>query len=151
VRAAIEQRADLAVRVPQQDERPQAQPHSDVVVVRRDLALVTEIDPDRAEDVRHLRGEDGRIGVNYPMDAILLHEFVPVVEVGALDSRCVELLQHGLRPLEDRYQLRLLSSPRTRGPMITVGISLQSRRLWVPACAGTTPREWRDRSFRIRL
>jgi hypothetical protein len=55
------------------------------------------------------------------MDAILLHEFVPVVQVGALDSRCVELLQHGLRPLEDRYQLRL------------------------------TPREWRDGSFPIRL
>src|SRR3984893_17388856 len=151
MRAAIKRRADLAVRVPQQEERPQAQPAGDVVAVARDLALVAEIDPDRAEDVRHLRGEDGWIGVNHPMDAILLDELVPVVEVGALDSRCVELLQHGLRPLEDRHQLRLLSSPRMRGPIITVGISLHSRRLWVPACAGTTPREWRDRSFRIRL
>src|SRR5262249_45732229 len=46
----------------------------------------------------HLRGEDGGIGVDQPMDAILLNEFVPVVEIGALDARYVELLQHGVAP-----------------------------------------------------
>ena len=80
--AAVEQRADLAVRVAQQDDRAQAQPRRDVVVVVRDLALVAEIDPDRAEDVGHLGLEDRRIGVDQPMDAILLHQLVPVVEVG---------------------------------------------------------------------
>jgi hypothetical protein len=70
-------------------------------VVLGDLALVAEIDPYGAEDVGHLGLEDCRIGVDQPVNAILLHQFVPVVEVGgAFDParRSVELLQHGVCP-----------------------------------------------------
>ncbi len=83
VGTAIEQSTDLAVRVPQQNERPHPQPHGDVVVVGRNLALVAEIDPNRAEDVGHLQTKDGRVGVDQAVDAILLDELIPVVEVGA--------------------------------------------------------------------
>jgi hypothetical protein len=84
-----------------QDEWTQAQSDGDVVVVVGDLAFVAEIDPHRAEDVGHLGREDRRIGVDQPVDAILLHQLVPVVEVGgALDParRSVEFLQHGVSP-----------------------------------------------------
>ena len=82
----------LPLRIAQQDDRPQAEPHGDVIVVLGDLALVAEIDPDRAEDVGHLGLEDRRIGVDQPMDAILLHELVPVVEVGgAFDPAAMPL------------------------------------------------------------
>jgi len=64
VRAAVEQRAQLAVQVPQHDDRAQPQPRGDEIVVLGDLALVREIDPHRAEDVRHLRLEDRWIGVD---------------------------------------------------------------------------------------
>src|SRR4029453_15448183 len=43
VGAAVEQGTDLAVRVPQQNERPQPQPPGDVVVVGRNLALVAKV------------------------------------------------------------------------------------------------------------
>jgi hypothetical protein len=99
VGAAIEQRADFSLRVPQQDDRAQPQPHGDVVVVLRDLALVPEIDPYRAEDIGHLGLEDRRVGIDQPVDAIFLDEFVPVVKIGrAFDPRRVELLQHWFSP-----------------------------------------------------
>src|SRR5260370_17073875 len=98
MRATIEQRTDPAKRVAQQNDRPQPEPDSDVVVIRRDLTLVAEIDPHCAEDVRHLQIEDGGVGVDQPMDAVLLDELVPVVEVGAVDPASVELLQHASPP-----------------------------------------------------
>src|SRR6202035_5030850 len=97
VGAAVEQRANLSARIPQQDDRAQAQPHRDVVVVLRDLALVPEIDPDRAEDVGHLGLEDRGIGVDQAVDAVLPDKLVPVVEV-ARDARWFEPVQHGVIP-----------------------------------------------------
>ena len=79
--AAVEQRADFSLRVPQQDDRAQAKPRGDVIIVIRNLALVSEIDPHRAEDVHHLGLEDRGIGVDQPVDAVLLHEVVPIVEI----------------------------------------------------------------------
>ena len=87
--AAVEQRADLALRVTQQNDRPQPQPDSDEIVIVRDLAVVPEIDPHRAEDVGHLRLENGRIGIDQPMDAIVLHQLVPVVPLGPAVRRAV--------------------------------------------------------------
>ena len=52
----------------------------------RDLAFVREIDPGAAEDMRHLRVEDRRVGVDQPMHAVFLHQLVPVVK-GALPAR----------------------------------------------------------------
>ncbi len=95
VGAAVEQRPDLAVAVAQEDDRAQPETHGDVVVVLGDLALVAKIDPDRAEDVGHLRLEDRRVGVDQAMDAIVLHQLVPVVEVRALDPGAAEFVQHG--------------------------------------------------------
>ena len=76
VRAAIEERAQLAVRVAQHDHRPQAELGGQVVVVARDLAFVREVDPYRAEDVRHLQVEDHRIGIDRPMHAVLMDQML---------------------------------------------------------------------------
>ena len=68
---------------------------------------MAEIDPHRAEDVGHLGLEDRRVGIDQPMDAILLHQLVPVVQVGrALDPGRLDGLSfsnmasvlHGRRP-----------------------------------------------------
>ena len=38
-----------------------------------------EIDPGAGEDAAHLGAEDGGVGIDQPVDAILLHELVPIV------------------------------------------------------------------------
>ena len=43
---------------------------------------MAEINPDRGEDIGHLRLENRWVGVDEPMDAVLLDELVPIVEVG---------------------------------------------------------------------
>ena len=110
--AAVEQRADFAVGVAQQDDRAQAQPRGDVVVVVRDLALVPDIDPDRAEDVGHLGLEDRRIGVDQAMDAILLDQLVPVVEVGASRSGTRDLVPAWHAFLAPRSRARITRKNR---------------------------------------
>ena len=79
--AAVEQRADRALRIAQQDDRPQAESRGDEIVVLGDLAFMPEIDPDRAEDLRHLGLEDRRIGIDQPMDTVLLDELVEIVAI----------------------------------------------------------------------
>ena len=54
----------LCLRVAQHDDRAQAELGGDEIVVVRDLAFMRQIDPGRAEDMRHLGGEDRRIGVD---------------------------------------------------------------------------------------
>src|SRR5207248_9577626 len=71
VGAAVEQRANFPVRVAQQNNRAQAKPRRYEIVVVRYLAVVAEIDPHRAEDVAHLRGEDRWTGLDQPMVAIV--------------------------------------------------------------------------------
>ena len=99
--AAVEQRADFSVGIAQQDDRPQAELGGDVIVVVRDLAVVAEIDPDRAPDVGQLRLEDRRVGVDQAVDAVLLDQFVPVVEIGRrgrADRGGVEFFEHDIIP-----------------------------------------------------
>ncbi len=57
---------------------------------------MAEIDPDRAEDVGQLRLEDRRIGVDQPMDAVLLDQSVPIVEIGrrGADRRRCKFFEH---------------------------------------------------------
>ncbi len=74
---------------------------------------MAEIDPDRAEDIGHLGLEDCGVGVDQAVDAILLDEFVPVIEIGrALDPGSGELLQHGFSP--SRLRVYRLSSALVR-------------------------------------
>ncbi len=99
--AAVEQRADFPVGIAQQNDRAQAELGGDEIVVVRDLAVVAEIDPDRAADIRQFRLEDRRIGVDQPMDAILLDQIIPVVEIGggrSADRRGFEFFEHKMRP-----------------------------------------------------
>jgi len=101
--AAVKQRAELAIPIPQHDDRAQAQPRGDEIVVPGDLALVREIDPHRAEDVGHLGLEDRGIGIDQAVDAVLLDQLVPIVEIGGgrrADRPRLELFQHGLGPLD---------------------------------------------------
>ena len=117
VGAAVEQRADFALRVAQQDDRAQAEPRGDEVVVLGDLALVAEIDPDRAEDVGHLGREDRRVGVDQAMDAVLLDQLVPVVEIGRARDRAGrsrQFFQHAPVP-SSQPRHHLSGRPRLRG------------------------------------
>src|SRR5205823_12341338 len=74
VRAAVEEGAQLAAGIAQHDERTQAELRGEVIVRLRNLALVREVAPDAAEDVRHLEAEEHRIGIDRPMDAIFVDQ-----------------------------------------------------------------------------
>ena len=87
--AAVVERADFAVGVAHDDERPQAHAPGDEIVDVRDLAFVRQIGPGAAEDVRHLGFENRRVGVDQPVRAVLLDQIVPVVERGAAEPRSV--------------------------------------------------------------
>ena len=82
--AAIHHHVDRAVLVARHDRGLTAEAHGLVVTDLRHFALVTEEDPATLEDPFHLEREDLRLGVDLPMDAMLLHQFVEV-----------QLLRHG--------------------------------------------------------
>ena len=99
VRAAVEERAQPAIRIAQHDDRAQAELRGDVVVVARDLALVREVDPHRAEDVRHLQVEDHRIGIDRPMHAVFVDQiFKKSRNIHSVPTRWVRPRWRGSRP-----------------------------------------------------
>ena len=55
MRAAVEQHAHFSLAVAHDDHRPRAEPTRDEVVLVRDLALVRDVGPGAAEDVRSSR------------------------------------------------------------------------------------------------
>ena len=83
--AAVVQRADFSVAVAHDNERAQAHAPGDEVVVVRDFAFVREIGPGAAEDVGHLGFENGGIGIDQAMGAVLLDEIIPIVQRGAAE------------------------------------------------------------------
>src|SRR5262249_18439027 len=91
----------------------------DVIVVLRDLTFVAEINPYRAEDMRHLGSEDRRVGVDQPVNAVFLNEFVPVIEVGRFggsDRWGVELFKHVHVPLPCEPARRYSAKPAWHQP-----------------------------------
>ena len=115
----------------EQDDGPQPEPYGDVVVVRGDLTLVPEIDPDCTEDVRHLQVEDGGIGVDQPMDAVLLDELVPIIALDAVDRGCIKLFQHASlhRPAAVLSPLRAWAASCLRLEKIEILVVLPGGRL----------------------
>src|SRR3954464_14965442 len=93
--ASVVERADLIVRIAQDDEGTQPHATRDEVVAVRDLALVCQICPCPAEDMRHLGFEDGGIGVDQPMRAVFLDQVIPVIKRGPAEpaGRRSDLLQ----------------------------------------------------------
>src|SRR5918999_1354039 len=66
----------MAVGVSYDYQRTQTEPRGDEVVDLRDLALVREVHPHGAEHVRHLALEDGGVGVDRAVDAVLVDQAV---------------------------------------------------------------------------
>ena len=100
--AAVVERADRAVHIAHDDQRTQAEPAGDEIVVVRNLALVRDVGPGAAEDVGHLRFENRRICVDQAMHAVLLHQLVPVIQRRTADAagRRADLFEdrHGAVP-----------------------------------------------------
>src|SRR6185437_8545108 len=92
--AAVEQGANFAVAVARDDERAQAEFAGDEIVVFRNLTLVRQVDPGAAEYLRHFPREDVGVGVDQPVDAILLHELVPLITRSGLETRGWKLFEH---------------------------------------------------------
>ena len=93
--AAVIERADFPLGVAYDDQRTQSQASGDKIIDRGDFALVREIGPGAAENLRHLHFEDRRISVDQPVRAILLDEIIPVVQRSAAEAgwRFADFLQ----------------------------------------------------------
>src|SRR5262249_2372144 len=93
--APIIKRADFPLGVAYHDQRTQSQASGDKIIDLGDLALVREIGPGAAENLRHLRFEDRRISVDQPVRAVLLDEMIPVVQRSAANAgrRFADFLQ----------------------------------------------------------
>ncbi len=77
--AAIVERADHTIGVTGDDERAQAELGGDEIVDIGNVTFMGEIDPGTAEYVRHLGVKDSRVGINEPVNAVLLREVIPVI------------------------------------------------------------------------
>ena len=98
--AAVVERPDHPGRIAHHDDRPQAEGRAHEVVLRRYLALMRQIHPDRAENTGHLGAEDRFVGVDPAMDPILADQLVEIV------------------PLEIRYRPGAAASPSSHAATI---------------------------------
>ena len=87
--AAIVKGTNDAGVVAHDDKRTQAELSRNEVVVVRNLAFVREVDPGTPENMGHFRIEDRRVGVEEPVNPILLNELVPVIERSIGDMRAI--------------------------------------------------------------
>ena len=111
VRATVEQGAQRARAVSQQDHRPQAQPGGDEIVVLRHLALVPEVDPDGAAHLGHFLVKHRRVGVEDPVRAVGLHQRVPVVGGNPRRNRNIHSV-----PMRWAHRRRNSAGPRCHCP-----------------------------------
>jgi len=72
--AAVKHHMDLAVTVTAHDYRLASNCRRDVIAIIRDLAVMTDKQPDAAKNALHLDVEDFRVDIEVLMDPVGLHE-----------------------------------------------------------------------------
>src|SRR5581483_7423294 len=92
--ATVIERANLSFVIAHDNQWTQSQAPSYEIIDLGEFALVREIGPRPAENMRHLSFEDRRIGVDQPVRAILLNEIIPLIEVSTAQAglRCTDIL-----------------------------------------------------------
>src|SRR5262249_31316145 len=85
---SIIERANLAGIIANHNKRPQSKPCGYEIIGIRNLAFVREIDPSPAEDVCHLGVKDRLIGINKPVNSILLHQLIEIINRRVTERVC---------------------------------------------------------------
>ena len=79
--AAVVQDMNAAIDMPRQNDGLATDPRAEIIARLLDLAFMTDIEPRPAEQARHLKLENSRIGVNPAVHPAGLHE-IP-------DAKCI--------------------------------------------------------------